>query len=467
MHLRTAAALLLLLSCRSGGEAAEPPRRPNLILVMADDLGWGDLGSYGQRLVPTPNLDRMAHEGLRFEQFYSGSTVCAPSRCVLMTGLHTGRCEVRGNARMSLSPETVTVAEVLKQAGYATGLVGKWGLGQEGSDGVPTRQGFDSFFGYLDQAHAHNYYPSFLIRDEARVAQPNVVPNEGERGQGVATEKVEYSHDLFTDEALGFVRSRASADAPFFLYLAYTIPHANNEAGKEGMEVPDAAAHGEADWPGARKGFAGMVARLDRDVGRLLDLLAELGVAEDTVVLFTSDNGPHREGGHDPDFFDSNGPFRGIKRDLTEGGIRVPTLAWGPGRVPAGRATGYLGGFQDVLPTFAELAGADEHVPAGLDGRSFAEALRGAEGGAAPHPALYWAFYERGGAQALRDGDWKLVQQPIDSAPRLYDLASDPGESVDLAAAHPARTAELVRRMAEQYEPSERWRFPAGKQAER
>ena len=453
--------LLLVPACRSTTEV-EPTgpsnHRPNLILIMADDLGWGDLGCYGQVQPLTPRLDRMAAEGMRFHQFYAGSTVCAPSRCVLMTGKHTGHAEIRGNSKQPLSSSAITVAEVLKEAGYATGLSGKWGLGGEGSEGMPTRQGFDHFFGYLDQTHAHNYYPSFLVRGEERVPLPNVVPKETKYGAGEASEKVAYSHDLVTDDALDFVRNHG--EEPFFLYLAYTIPHANNEAGKRGMEVPDFGPFADRDWPEPQKGFAGMVHRLDRDVGRLLELLDELGIAEDTVVLFTSDNGPHREGGNDPTFFDSNGEFKGIKRDLTEGGIRVPMIAWSPGRVPAGSNSSYLGGFQDVLPTFAELAGAEEHVPEGLDGLSFAPMLHGDANNQPSHQTLYWAFYERGGAQAIRHERWKLIRQPIDSAPRLYDLAMDRGEEHDLAVEQPSRVAQLLDVMAAEYTPSESWRFP-------
>lgn len=435
---------------------AAAPRRPNVLLIVADDLGWGDLGCYGQRRVPTPRLDQLAAEGLRFTEFYAGSTVCAPSRCVLMTGLHTGHASIRGNSRQNLAAEEVTVAEVLRDAGYATGLVGKWGLGHEGSDGVPTRQGFESFFGYLNQRHAHNFYPSFLIRGEERVPLDNVVPDENPDGSGVASVRVTYSHDLFVDEALAFLDTHA--EVPFFLTFAATIPHANNEAGAAGMEVPGPGPLADApDLGEPARGFAAMVARLDRDVGRLVDRLEELGIAEDTLVLFTSDNGPHSEGGHSSATFDSNGPLRGQKRDLTEGGIRVPLIARRPGHVPHGWLTDHVSGFQDVLPTLADLAGV--LPPADLDGISFLPTLEGRRD-QVPHDHLYWAFYERGGGQALRRGRWKVVQQPYRSPPRLYDLHADPGEEQDLAAEHPDLLEELVRAMEESYEPSERWRFP-------
>ena len=281
-----------LLMCLPSLAAAEP-KAPNIIFILADDLGYGDLGCYGQKQVRTPNIDKMATEGVRFTQCYAGCTVCAPSRCCLMTGKHTGHAEVRGNALVPLRPEDTTVAEVLQGAGYTTGLVGKWGLGEPGTTGVPNRKGFDYFFGYLNQAHAHNYYPDYLWRNQDKVPlEGNVVE------KGVATKRAQYSHDLFTKEALAFVEKNKTK--PFFLYLAYTIPHANNEAGKQGMEVPDDAPYSDKDWPQQQKNHAAMITRLDRDVGTLLKRLKELELDENTIVFFTSDNGPHREGGADP-----------------------------------------------------------------------------------------------------------------------------------------------------------------------
>jgi arylsulfatase A-like enzyme len=441
------------------GAADQPARKPNIVFILADDLGYGDLGCYGQKRIQTPNLDRMASEGLRFTQFYAGSTVCAPSRCALMTGLHTGHCLIRGNARENLRPEDVTVARVFKDAGYTTGLVGKWGLGHEGSTGVPTKQGFDYFYGYLDQVHAHNYYPSFLMRNEERVPLKNVVPGPGEFGKGVATTKAEYSGDLLAAEAVAFIDR--NKDRPFFLYFAPTIPHANNEAGKQGMEVPDYGIYKDKDWPDPQKGHAAMITRLDADIGRLFAGLKKHGIDENTLVIFTSDNGPHREGGNDPDFNRSHGPLRGIKRDLYEGGIRVPMIARWPGRIAAGTTTDCVAAFWDVMPTLADLAGAK--TPSGIDGQSFVPTLRGDKDKQAQHESLYWAFYERGGARAVRAGKWKAVEQPMYTPIRLYDLDMDLGEKDDVAAKHPDVVARLRKIMDESNTPSARWKFPEKK----
>ncbi len=434
--------------------------RPNIIFILADDLGYGDLGCYGQQRIQTPNLDRMAAEGLRFTDFYAGSTVCAPSRCTLMTGYHTGHALIRGNGKDNLRPEDVTVAELMQNAGYATGLFGKWGLGHEGSTGLPTRQGFDVFYGYLDQHHAHNYYPSYLMRNEARVPLANVVPGEGEWGQGVATVKKDYSHDLVMHEALQFVEAQRTQQKPFFMYLALTIPHANNEARDAGMEVPELGAYADLDWPAPQKAHAAMITRMDRDLGRLFETLRRLGLDERTLVMFSSDNGPHREGGNDPDFNDSNGPLRGIKRDLTEGGIRVPMLARWPGKIAAGRTTSFAGAFWDVMPTLAELADAQAGVPPDVDGLSFVPTLLD-RGEQAQHPYLYWAFYEGNAGQAVRMENWKAVKQPYFSELRLYDLSKDLGEQHDRAAERPEIAERMQAAMSEAHRPAERWKFPA------
>jgi arylsulfatase A-like enzyme len=430
--------------------------RPNVIFILADDLGYGDLGCYGQKKIPTPHLDRLAAEGMRFTQFYAGATICAPSRNVLMTGRHGGRITIRGNAKEPLAPNDRTVAELFKSAGYATALTGKWGLGYEGTDAIPTRKGFDYFFGYLDQTHAHNYYPTFLLRNDTRVPLRNMVPNEGKYGQGVATTRVDYSAALIADEAIAFVQ-RQTRNRPFFLYYTPTLPHANNEGAPDGSEDPDRSQFAHEPWPAVEIGFASMVARLDRDVGRLLAQLEAQGLADNTLVIFTSDNGPHQEGGHDGTFFDSNGPLNGFKRDLTDGGIRVPFIARWPGHIKAGSTNDHVGYFGDFLATAAELTG--QPLPPGLDSLSFLPALLGQK--QAAHEYLYWEFYENGSAQAVRFGDWKAIRHPMrDGTVVLYNLATDPGETQDVAAAHADLVAQGKTYMDQAHVPSPLWPVP-------
>jgi arylsulfatase A-like enzyme len=427
---RNLAGAAAAIALPSATRAAAPRRKPNILFVLADDLGYGDLGCYGQERIQTPHIDRLAAEGVRFTDCYAGSTVCAPSRCALMTGLHTGHCRVRGNARVPLLPEDVTVAEVLKGAGYATGIVGKWGLGEPDTTGIPTRQGFDYWFGYLNQGHAHTYYPDYLWRNEERVPIPG---NEG-GGKG------EYSHDLFTQEALDFIHRQAGG--PFFLYLAYTIPHANNELGAQtgnGMEVPSDIPYSDQPWPQPQRNHAAMITRMDRDIGSVMRLLKEVDVDRDTVVLFTSDNGPHKEGGGDPAFFRSSGPLRGYKRDLYEGGIRVPMIVRWPGLIGPGRASDQVWSFWDLLPTAASIAGVKP--PAGLDGISMLPALLGRKQRQPEY--LYWEFHERGFEQAVRMGQWKAVRHGIRKPTELYDLANDLAETADIAASHPEVITEI------------------------
>ena len=394
----------LLLAVRVAELRAENPApHPNIVFIMADDLGYGDLGCYGQKVIQTPNIDRLAGEGMRFTSCYAGSTVCAPSRCALMTGLHTGHARVRSNARVPLEPDDVTVAEVLKSAGYATGIVGKWGLGEPETTGIPTQQGFDTWFGYLNQAHAHNYYPDYLWRNEERVPLDNVVED------GVASKKVTYSADRFEHEALDFLEQHQ--EDRFFLYYAATLPHANNEAGKQGMEVPSDQPYADRDWPQAQKNHAAMITYLDKQVGTLLDKLAELGLEKNTIVFFTSDNGPHREGGADPQFFHSSGPLRGFKRALYEGGIRVPMIVRYPGKIRAGSTNDTPWAFWDVLPTLAELAGGE--APAAIDGISMVPTPPGRIGRGQPAAAARLLLLGVSRAR-LQPGDslWKLEGGP-------------------------------------------------------
>ncbi len=442
---------------RCGGRQAG---KPNIIFILADDLGYGDLGCYGQRRIRTPNLDRMAAEGMRFTQHYAGSTVCAPSRCALMTGRHTGHCTVRGNVDVLMKPDEVTLAGLLKQAGYATACIGKWGIGHPPPPEDPHRHGFDHFFGYLSMWHAHNYYPDFLWRNGEKVPLRNVVRHPAthykkgqERLVGLALERIDYSHDLFTQEALDYVGRQ---DGPFFMFLSYTIPHANNEAGSfgaHGLEVPEVGVYAGRDWPEPEKAKAAMITRMDRDVGRLFAALKERGLDENTLVFFTSDNGPHKEGGIDPEFLDSNGPLRGIKRDLYEGGIRVPLLARWPGRIKAGAVSDHIGAFWDMLPTFAEVAGVEP--AADTDGISLLPALLGRP--QKEHEFLYWEFHEGSSKQAVRLGRWKAVR-PAPSRPiELYDLESDIGEQHDIADEHPDIVARVERILAEVRTDADAW----------
>ncbi|GAB5517842.1 MAG: arylsulfatase [Rhodothermales bacterium] len=458
-------ALCLLVACEPAPDDA-PARPPNIIFVMADDLGYGDLGSYGQTQIQTPHLDRMAAEGLRFTQFYAGSTVCAPSRSVLMTGQHTGHTSVRGNGNppeQSILPSDYTIAELLQANGYTTGLAGKWGLGSPEYGGLPNDEGFDWFYGYLNQVHAHNFYPEWLWLNQDTVWLDNEVvlaPNSyGGFTGGYATKKVDYTHDLFLDESLAFIDEYQ--DAPFFLFLALTIPHANNEARHgpdHGMEVPDYGPYAGRDWPDAQKGHAAMITRMDDGMGQLMAQLDALGLSDNTVVMFTSDNGPHREGGADPDFFDSNGPLQGIKRALYEGGIRVPFIAWGNKIAPG--VSDHIGYSGDFYATAADLAGIapPDSVQRKLDSISFAPLLRGDADAQAVHDALYWEFYEQGSRQAVRKGPWKAIRQPMFSGPiELYNLDEDLGETTNVAAEHPGVVAMMEDLMETMRTDDPRW----------
>jgi uncharacterized sulfatase len=423
---------------------AQANRPPNIVFVMADDLGYGDIGPYGQTKIKTPNLDRMAAEGIRFTDYYAGATVCAPSRCVLMTGKHHGHCEVRGNARedmmvQSLKEKDQTVAQALKGAGYATAMFGKWGLGEVNEPGFPLKKGFDYFFGYLNQVHAHNYYPEFLWRNGEKVPLRNkVISNNSKYGGfsgGYATERKDYTHDMIMEEALGWLDRNHTR--PFFLYVPITLPHANNEAPLtpseyHGQEVPEYGIYANENWPEADKGQAAMITRMDRDIGRILDKLKALGVENNTLVIFTSDNGPHIEGGNDPVRFNPSGPLRGMKRDMYEGGIRAPFIARWPGKIQPGRVTGQLGYHGDLFATACEVAGLQ--APAGLDSVSLVPTLLGETARQRQHEYLYWEFYEQGSAQAVRWENWKAIRKPMFDGPvELYNLAHDPGEKYNLA----------------------------------
>lgn len=472
--------ILCLLTVLLGGSCFAEASKPNIIFILVDDLGYGDLGCYGQKLIKTPRLDQMAAEGMKFTDFYAGNTVCAPSRSVLMTGQHAGHTFVRGNAggpdmsKQSLRDQDVTVAEVVKSAGYSTGLCGKWGLGddaQGGRSGLPRRQGFDFFYGYLNQVHAHNYYPEFLWKNESRVKLDNVVHridrSYGGFTGGWATTKVDYSHDLIAEEALGFIREHGASEAnenPFFLYVSLTIPHANNEGTKgtgDGQEVPDYGIYADKDWSNQNKGQAAMITRMDADVGRILDLLDEMHIAEDTLVMFSSDNGPHNEGGHTPELFNPSGPLTGMKRSVTEGGIRVPMIARWKGNVKPGSVTNHIGYFGDLMATTAELAGVP--VPPDTDSVSFVPTLKGDVAKQKEHEYLYWEFYEQGGKQAVRAGNWKAIRMPWMVGPtRLYNLEDDIAEQNNLADQYPERVKRMEAMMEQAHQPHPNWQ-PRGK----
>jgi arylsulfatase A-like enzyme len=451
--------------------AAEPvpSRRPNVVLIVADDLGYGDLSCYGQEKLSTPQIDRLASEGLRFTDHYAGNTVCSPSRACLMTGQHPGHVHCRGNSdentRAALDPAMTTLPRLFKNAGYATGAFGKWGLGHTTMAGAPNplTHGFDTFSGWKSQAIAHTYYPTSLVRD----------------GKEVPLEPGTYVHDLIMADAFQFIRHNAQRRQPFFCYIPTAIPHAALHAppalhAKWRQRLPQfedrvgkySAGGGEScpDVTNPEAGFAAMLEHLDNQVGELLALLGDLGIADNTLVIFTSDNGPHREGGHDPEFWDSNGPLRGIKRDLYEGGIRVPFLARWPGTIKPGTVSHHLSAFWDVLPTLAELTG--QPSPRQVDGLSFLPTLQGEPDRQPVHPYLYWEHPETASPQqAVRMGPWKaVVPQRRKQAARkieLYNLEEDLGEQRDVAAERPDIVARLQQIMAEAHQPLPTTRPPS------
>jgi len=437
----------------SAGATGNRQDNPNIIFIMADDLGYGDLGCYGQKEIKTPRIDKLAAEGRRFTQVYAGSTVCAPTRCVLMTGKHTGHARVRGNSARNadgktrrlipLLPQDVTVAEILKQQGYATGVFGKWGLGENQTSGIPNQQGFDEWLGFLNQRHAHGFYPEFIWHnDKPRFFDNNLGGNTKE-----------WVQDAFTDFALEFIREHK--EEPFFLYAAYTIPHGR-------YEIPSDSPYSKRKWPANVRNYAAMITALDRDVGRILDLLKTLNLDENTIVFFTSDNGAEityfRRAGQTEDYssiLNSSGGLRGWKRDLTEGGIRVPMIARWPGHIPAGTTSDFAWAFWDFLPTAAALAKAEDHLPKELDGISVLPALLGKE--QKGHEFFYWEFFERGMQQAVRHGDWKAIRSKPDAALELYHLPSDIREEKNVAADQPKIIAKIERYLKTARTDSPHW----------
>ncbi|HUR53548.1 MAG TPA: arylsulfatase [Gemmataceae bacterium] len=435
-------------------------RSPNVVLVVADDLGCFELGCYGQKLIKTPHIDKLAEGGMKFARFYAGNAVCAPSRCALMTGKHMGHATIRDNRQFKkgeegqqpIRAEDVTIAELLKAKGYATGAMGKWGLGNWDTPGSPMKHGFDLFYGYNCQAHAHSHYPTHVYRNGTRI---DLKENDGKKG-------TQYTQDLCEAEALAFVE--ANKAKPFFLYLPFIVPHVAVQVpddslaeykGKLGDDPPYDGKKGYQPHPTPRAAYAAMVTRMDRSVGRIVEKVKALGLEKDTLILFTSDNGPtHNVGGADSTFFNSAGKLRGLKGSLYEGGIRVPLIAYWPETVKPGTTCDTSYYFPDVLPTLCEVAGAE--VPKGIDGISLLPAFRGVVSPPA-HPVMYWEFPGYGGQQAVRAGNWKAVRQALGKGvvkTELYNLAQDESETTDVAAKYPAVLENLERLMKHHHTPS-------------
>lgn len=433
------------IACKKEAAKQETPPPINVVYILADDLGYGDIGCYGQQKIKTPNIDRMSQEGMLFTQHYAGCTVSAPSRCSLMTGLHTGHSQIRGNKEIKpegqqpMTADTYTLGKLMKSAGYATGIFGKWGLGYPGSTSVPTNMGFDEFFGYNCQRQAHTYYPDHLWHNNDTIFLHD---NEND-GRQI------YSQDLIHEQAMKFIRDHK--ENPFFAVLTYTLPHAELNLPHDSIyqmyenafeEVPyKNGGYYDSEKPYAS--FAAMVTRLDKYVGDIMAELKELGLDKNTIVIFTSDNGPHQEGGANPDYFKSYGPLRGVKRDVYEGGIRVPMIAWCPEKIKAGVKTDHISAFWDVMPTLAELTGTT--LPVVGDGISFLPTLLTQEG-QKQHDYLYWEFHELNGREALRMGNWKLIRQPIvgQTILELYDLSTDIHEDNNLSEQQPEKVKELA-----------------------
>jgi len=466
--------------------------RPNIVFILADDLGYGDIGAFGQTKIRTPHLDRMAAEGMRFTQHYSGNAVCAPSRCVLLTGRHPGHAWIRDNREVQpegqppLPANTVTIAKLLQQQGYVTAAMGKWGLGFPGSEGDPLKQGFNRFFGYNCQRHAHNYYPTSLWDNDRRLVLNNppfaahqrfpTNANPADAKEYARYVAKDFAPDLIAQQAFEFIRTNRAQ--PFFLYFAATIPHLALQVPEDSLaeyrgkfdDAPYTGTNGYLPHFTPRAAYAAMITRMDRDIGRIMSLVRELGLDEKTIFVFTSDNGPlyNRLGGTDTEFFNSASGLRGRKGALYEGGIRVPLIVRWKGRIAANSVSERVTGFEDWLPTLMELLGETKTVPRDVDGLSFAPTLLGRR--QEPRAFLYREFPAYNGWQSVRIGDWKGVRHPINprgrNAPQpklaieLYDLKSDPNETTDVAARHPEIVARMEKVMAEQHTASELFPFP-------
>lgn len=472
MYFKTFITVFLLLLVFENTRAQKTTGHPNVIFILADDMGYGDPGCYGQQRISTPHIDLLAKSGMRFTQFYAGTSVCAPSRASLMTGLHTGHTPIRGNhevkpeGQLPIPDSSYTIAELFKKAGYATGDFGKWGLGYIGSTGDPIKQGFDKFYGYNCQAKAHNYFPDHLWENDTRIELNNTTASQPR-----------YAADMIQEKALDFID--ANRKQPFFLFLSYTLPHAALQlpAGDTCFEryrkqFNETAQPVKTPWNGVgyqpqpypRSAYAAMVSRLDRYVGEVVAKLKALQLDQNTLIIFTSDNGPHAEGGNDYAFFNSNAGFRGIKRDLYEGGIREPMIASWPAVIKPGTVSGQTGAFWDFFPTFASLTG--QSVPENIDGISLLPTLSG-KGKQEQHAYYYWEFHENGGRQAVLMGKWKAVRLNVFKAPdgdiELYDLSTDPKETLNLGAMNPQVVKQIREIMQKSHTENADFPFLQGK----
>jgi len=447
--------VFIVFSCKQKHTAEKQEKLPNVIFIMADDMGYGDLGCYGQQVIQTPNIDQLASEGIRFTNFYSGSPVCAPARSVLMTGQHTGHTTVRGNfgrngvtglgggeGRVPLNEDDVTIAEILKKAGYKTGITGKWGLGEPETTGLPNDQGFDEWFGFLNQRRAHDHYNDYIWRNKEKYS----IPENRNGGEKV------YTHHLFTQFALDFIEQNADSTAPFFLYIPYLLPHSD-------YEIPEInSLYQDKNWTEEEKIHASMITLIDIDLGKIKALLKQKGIENNTLLFFTSDNGAARrwEG-----TFDSSGKLRGQKRDVYEGGIRVPMIVSMPGTVPGGEVNDYPGYFADILPTLSDVAKQD--IPENIDGKNLKAVFLNNEKPETER-VLYWEFHEQGGKQAVRKGNWKALRLNVQEKGfhneiELYNLETDPGETKNIADQHPEIVKELDEIMKQQHTYSENFPF--------
>lgn len=465
--------LAIFSSCQKSNDkktvlTEQKTTKPNVVYILVDDLGFGDLNAFSpqQKRLTTPNITKMASEGMKFVQHYAGNSVCGPSRATLLTGRHNGHNTVRGNHPdqvQLLGDEELTLPKVFKKAGYYTGNIGKWGVGHPPAPDDPLRKGFDYFYGYVNMWHAHNSFPEFLYRNGKKefIKENKLKSVDGKNpwahkpeGCGVAEVRGQHSQMLFKEDALKFISD--NKEKPFFLYLAITVPHANNEKFPDGMEVVDWGEYKDKDWPGPEKGFAQMVRYVDNTVGAVLERLKKEGLDENTLVIFASDNGPHSEGGHNCDFFDSNGVLRGQKRDLYEGGVRVPMVARWPGKIKAGATSKHISGFLDMLPTICDLT--NQETPTNIDGISMLPTLLGNNAEQKQHDYLYWEFYEQGGRQAIRQGNWKAVKLHVRDSKtsvkfELYNLAEDLSEANDLASKYPEKVEEMEKLFKEAHVP--------------